>query len=42
MNPLKKKNREGYDGIYIFSKPHTQHYISAYKMYLNNKILGVV
>ena len=27
--------------LYIFSKEHTHHYISAYKMYLDNKILGV-
>ena len=29
------------DGIYIFSKQHTHHYISAYRMFLDNKILGV-
>jgi len=29
------------DEIYIFSKPHTHHYISAYRMYLDNKIIGV-
>jgi O-antigen ligase len=28
-------------GIYIFTKTHTHHYITAYKMYLDNKILGV-
>ncbi len=27
--------------LYIFSKEHTHHYITAYKMYLDNKILGV-
>ncbi len=27
--------------IYIFSKQHTHHYIAAYKMFLNNKIIGV-
>ena len=34
----KKKNKEG---LYIFSKEHTHHYITAYRMYLDNKILGV-
>ncbi|MDA8612491.1 O-antigen ligase family protein, partial [Candidatus Pelagibacter bacterium] len=28
-------------GIYIFSKAHTHHYITAYRMYLDNKYLGV-
>jgi O-antigen ligase len=28
-------------GIFIFSKTHTHHYITAYRMYLDNKILGV-
>lgn len=27
--------------IYIFSKEHTYHYLSAYKMFLDNKVLGV-
>ena len=34
-----KKKSE--DEIYIFSKEHTHHYITAYRMYLDNKILGV-
>ena len=29
------------EGIYIFTKQHTHHYITAYKMFLDNKILGV-
>lgn len=29
------------DKIYIFSKPHTDMYISAYKMFLDNKFIGV-
>ena len=33
----KSTNKE----IYIFSKIHTHHYITAYKMFLDNKILGV-
>ena len=31
----------GEEGIFIFTKTHTHHYISAYKMYLDNKVLGV-
>jgi len=27
--------------MYIFSKPHTDMYISAYKMFLDNKFIGV-
>ena len=29
------------EGIFIFTKTHTHHYITAYKMYLENKFLGV-
>ena len=29
------------DKIYIFSKPHTDMYISAFRIFLDNKILGV-
>ena len=29
------------DEMYIFSKPHTDMYISAYKMFLDNKFIGV-
>ena len=32
-------NKNG--NIYIFSKQHTHHYLSAYRMFLENKILGV-
>ena len=35
----KEKNK--YEGIYIFSMQHTHHYLSAYRMFLDNKILGV-
>ena len=35
---LPKTNAQG---IYIFTKTHTHHYITAYKMFLDNKILGV-
>ena len=38
MNILKHKNN---DQIYIFSKTHNEIYISAYKMFLDNKIIGV-
>jgi O-antigen ligase len=27
--------------IYIFSKQHTHHFITAYRMFLDNKVLGV-
>ena len=37
FNDDKKEN----NGPYIFSKQHTHHYISAYRMFLDNKILGV-
>ena len=32
---------ESIEQIYIFSKQHTHHYISAYKIFLDNKFLGV-
>ena len=38
LNDEKKKEQEG---IYIFSKEHTHHYITAYRMYLDNLIIGV-
>jgi len=44
MNLLKETNVAGKNQeneIYIFSKEHHQIYISAYKMFLDNKILGV-
>ena len=37
----KTKKKEEKDHIYIFSKQHTHHYITAYKMFLDNKVLGV-
>ena len=36
MNLLNDKEEK-----YIFSKEHTHHYITAYRMYLDNKIFGV-
>ena len=40
---IKQMNLLGHElgGIYIFSKEHTDLYITAYKMFLDNKILGV-
>ncbi len=38
---LFNKNETVQEGIYIFSKEHTHHYITAYRMYLDNKVLGV-
>ncbi len=35
------KEKKKYEGIYIFSMQHTHHYLSAYRMFLDNKILGV-
>jgi len=40
MNLLNEDESEQ-ESLYIFSKEHTHHYISAYRMYLDNKILGV-
>ncbi len=44
INQLNIKTSNGEINLeksYIFSKEHTRHYISAYKIYLDNKILGV-
>ena len=30
-----------HEGVYIFSKQYTHHYITAYRMFLDNKMLGV-
>ena len=40
MNLFNKNNKDQ-KKIYIFSKEHTHHYITAYRMYLDHKILGV-
>ena len=40
MNLFNKKNKDQ-EKLYIFSREHTHHYITAYRMYLDNKILGV-
>ncbi len=40
MNLLDQEKKDK-EGLYIFSKEHTHHYITAYRMYLDNKILGV-
>ena len=36
-----EETKEQKEEIYIFSKQHTHHYITAYKMYLDNKLIGV-
>ena len=41
MNLNNKNDENKNSEYYIFSKTHTHHYISAYRMYLDNKILGV-
>ena len=38
---LQNSNKGNHKDIYIFSKEHTHHYITAYKMFLDNKIFGV-
>ena len=40
MNLTDEKKRKE-EGLYIFSKEHTHHYITAYRMYKDNLILGV-
>ena len=40
MNLGQDKTKE--NQIYIFSMEHTHHYITAYRMFLDNKILGLV
>ena len=39
INLLSDQNES--EELYIFSKQHTHHYITAYKMFLDNKIFGV-
>ncbi len=36
-----QNEKKKYEVIYIFSMQHTHHYLSAYRMFLDNKILGV-
>ena len=38
---LTDENKREQEGLFIFSKAHTHHYITAYNMFLDNKILGV-
>ncbi len=38
---LVNDDKEEHEGIYLFSKEYTHHYITAYRMFLDNKILGV-
>jgi len=40
MNLFNKTSRD-HEKLYIFSREHTHHYITAYRMYLDHKILGV-
>tara|TARA_B100000963_G_C22633035_1_gene676002 strand:- start:1769 stop:3037 length:1269 start_codon:yes stop_codon:yes gene_type:complete len=35
------KNLDKDESVYIFSMEHTHHYMTAYRMFLDNKILGV-
>ncbi len=36
-----QEGKKMFEGIYIFSMQHTHHYLAAYRMFLDNKILGV-
>ena len=38
---LDDQQKRDQNGVYIFTKQHTHHYITAYRMFLDNKILGV-
>jgi len=38
---LQNLNKNNQEKIYIFSREHTHHYITAYRMFLDNKMLGV-
>jgi O-antigen ligase len=40
MNLLKKNEKKN-EPYYIFSVEHTHHYITAYRMFFDNKVLGV-
>ena len=37
-----KQNNNLDDNLYIFSKPHTHMYVTAYNMFLDNKFLELV
>ncbi len=41
LNQMNIGANEQEEEIYIFSKQHTHHYITAYRMFLDNKIIGV-
>ena len=38
---LINEDKKAQEGIYIFSKQHTHHYITAYRMFLDNKLSGI-
>jgi O-antigen ligase len=40
MNLFNSKQKDQ-GNFYIFSREHTHHYLTAYRMYLDNKVLGV-
>ncbi len=40
MNLTKSEDNKD-QGVYIFTRQHTEQYISAYKMFLDNKIFGI-
>jgi O-antigen ligase len=38
---LVNDEKQNNEGVFVFSKQHTHHYITAYKMFLDNKFIGV-
>ena len=41
LDQMNLNNQNNSEQIYIFSKQHTHHYITAYKIFLDNKTFGV-
>ena len=42
MNLSSEKNlQQKQEGIYIFTREHTHHYLSAYRMFIDNVVMGV-
>ncbi len=41
IKQMTAEKNQNEDKIHIFTKAHTQHYVTAYKMFLDNKLFGV-
>jgi O-antigen ligase len=41
INQMNLFNNDSQKEIYLFSKQHTHHYVTAYKIFLDNKVFGV-